>query len=157
MKVLPHIRKATKWGGLAITALLVGSWLVSGWTSLVNVTSGFNRYKVDEGALFITFRDPYWGPLGQSSGLLKGGGSTRRPFGLRFRYWFVEARGLYGMYQIPLWPLPVATALAAGLAWRLDILARRREQAQVCQKCRYDRTGLPLEAKCPECGSPAST
>jgi hypothetical protein len=41
------------------------------------------------------------------------------------------------------------------LGWRLDILAGRRAQLNLCPKCNYDRAGLAPGAVCPECGSAA--
>ena len=34
-----------------------------------------------------------------------------------------------------------------------EALSRRRARLNLCRKCNYDRTGLALDAVCPECGS----
>jgi hypothetical protein len=54
---------------------------------------------------------------------------------------------------VPLW-IPLTSAIAVtAVAWRFDILARRRTRLNLCPKCNYDRTGLAHCAKCPECGA----
>jgi hypothetical protein len=52
---------------------------------------------------------------------------------------------------IPLWPLPAALAAAAWLFRRLGARALRRVKV-ACPSCGYDRAGLALDSKCPECG-----
>lgn len=54
---------------------------------------------------------------------------------------------------IPLWFPTLIVLLPAVVAWRLDSLALRNEGVPRCPTCRYDRSGLPLLAACPECGS----
>ena len=53
--------------------------------------------------------------------------------------------------------LYVRVALCAGLLpclWSARGLFRRKPRAACCQSCRYDRTGLAVNAPCPECGTP---
>lgn len=55
--------------------------------------------------------------------------------------------------EVPFW-LPAIFTLSASLgAWRLETLARRRERAGACPRCRYSRAGLPAISPCPECGA----
>jgi hypothetical protein len=57
--------------------------------------------------------------------------------------------------QLPLW-MPTAVVLASTLiAWRLDVVARRRIGANRCGLCDYDCSGLYQGAVCPECGATA--
>jgi rubrerythrin len=44
--------------------------------------------------------------------------------------------------------------IATGVAWRLDVLARRRDRLNLCPRCNYDRAGIGKDAVCPECGAP---
>jgi rubrerythrin len=55
-----------------------------------------------------------------------------------------------------LWPLVLAALALTLYAWHLDTLARRRARLNFCPKCNYDRTGLPKDAVCPECGAVAA-
>lgn len=50
--------------------------------------------------------------------------------------------------DIPLWILILASGIAT---WFLGRAARPR-LAGSCSHCRYDRSGLPSSAPCPECG-----
>ena len=49
--------------------------------------------------------------------------------------------------------LACLSTIATVAAWKLDVLARRRERLGCCPECNYDRTGLASDAKCPECGA----
>lgn len=62
-----------------------------------------------------------------------------------------DSRGLRAVL-IPFWIPTAACALAAFAFWRIDTLHRRRCRPHLCPGCRYDRTGLPAAAPCPECG-----
>jgi hypothetical protein len=55
---------------------------------------------------------------------------------------------------IPLWPLPLALFLSAGLLWRGF---PRRRRAGACEYCGYDLRGIPARSggRCPECGKPS--
>ena len=150
MKPHPKIRKTIKWGGAVVTVLLVSLWLGSGWFIALRDSKRITfavgggevycrvRYNSQIGfypAGFVRLdRDPAWvfSPSCQSDAD-------------SFTVW------------MPLW-IPVAmTWFATVVAWRLDTLARRRAKLNLCPKCNYDRTGLAIGAKCPECGAaPAS-
>ena len=55
-------------------------------------------------------------------------------------------------FSIPLWCLAILTATPTFLIWRRD----RKRNPNGCPKCGYDRTGLPADRPCPECGNAAS-
>ena len=73
-----------------------------------------------------------------------------------FQWWFRFGRGSSTWaVEIPVWVLVVPSLLITAVAWRNDILVRRRERAvrlNRCPNCNYDRTGLAAGAACPECG-----
>jgi hypothetical protein len=75
-----------------------------------------------------------------------------------FRWWFDSAtigsgRGVGHVCSIPIWFLAMLTAMPTFLMWRHDRNLRMLERANACPKCGYDRTGLPVDRACPECGS----
>jgi hypothetical protein len=92
----PRIRKTIKWGGAAVTVLLVVVWI-----SLSSIPAR---------------------PVPKEPG-------------------------------DPFLVLVGAFTLATVAAWRYDAEACKREQAHLCPKCNYDRTGIANDAVCPECGS----
>lgn len=67
-----------------------------------------------------------------------------------------RSRTYLHMFQIPLWPAIIATCLLTALVWWLDVLAHRRSPIGHCAMCGYDRTGMAMDAVCPECGVAAS-
>jgi len=146
MKPHPRIRKTVKWGGAAMTLLLVVLWAASlqvvyTWTcrptDYIQVATGVVRIlhsaKGREGVGFEALRAP----------------------GLRMPMWsFGWSRNSdRWVLRMPLWPAIGAALAATVIAWRLDTLARRRARLNVCAKCNYDRMGLAAGAVCPECGS----
>jgi hypothetical protein len=147
MKPHPRIRKTIKWGGAAVTVLLVVVWIVSGSWSL-GWTSASGTF------VLATAGTVGWGELGalpppQSPGWFVQ--STRGGW----QWWIAEQRGPggYWAWSLPLaWPA-VLTAILCAIAWRRDMLAHRRTGLNLCPKCDYDRTGLAKGAVCPECGS----
>jgi hypothetical protein len=147
MKPHPRIRKSIKWGGAAATVLLVVVWFGSGWfyVSWFGQDSGTG---IVSGQWFIVAR-------GVGETVPTGWHRGRHVKGPAFHWWFEdENRGLGARaVRVPIWSLAAPFLLVAFVAWRLDTAARRRERAHLCPKCHYDRTGLGLSARCPECGS----
>ena len=145
MKPHPRIRKTVKWGGAAVTVLLVVVWTGSisiacstpwgyeaiGWTGVVLFTRRFQEHTVY----------PPQGPhvyFGSANSALE--------------FWRMLHSSTWSIV-VPLWPAVVATLTLTAFAWRLDTLARRRARAGFCPKCNYNRTGLAAGAVCPECGN----
>lgn len=62
----------------------------------------------------------------------------------------------------PLWPELALNTFIFAAAWAalLSIIpaARRarRQRSGLCERCAYDRRGLPINAPCPECAAPSS-
>jgi hypothetical protein len=157
MKPHPRIRKAIKWGGAAVTLLLVVVWIGSYWrglwaerldhTSLSVVFRGGIHWawhehtirddmvnRVSGMGLFSAEDLPQWPSIVWPS-------VSMTDMGMRAELW------------IPLWLPTLAGFVPTALAWRLDTLARRRARLNLCPKCRYDRAGLAVDARCPECGN----
>jgi hypothetical protein len=153
MKPHPRIRKTIKWGGAAVTVLLVAVWIGCGWW-----VAGYraNQLVVSlEPGVVVVISGPYLSdPLSMGWYAIPRGEFTHWTWG------FVnastpESRVLF----FPVWLFVAATLVPSAAAWRLDTLARRRAKLNLCAKCGYDRTGLRggIGAKCPECGTvPAS-
>jgi hypothetical protein len=145
MKPHPRIRKTIKWGGAVVTVLLVVVWIASRWWMFG--WAGPNDYRLAaRGALMVAHVT--------TSGLGGGWGARRmRPELHWWIQWFDDADGW--TLILPLWFPPALALIPTLVAWRLDVVAGRRQQARLnlCPKCHYDRAGLAAGAVCPECGS----
>ena len=142
----PIIRKTVKWGGAAVTVLLVVVWIGSGpWHRAWLFRGGWVVY-LEERALTAS-EDP---SLDVSDVTARREWERRvngRKMPIRSDI-FPSTRTL----RLPLWLLVVLSGVTTAVAWHLDTLARRRARLNLCPKCRYDRTGLAAGAVCPECG-----
>jgi hypothetical protein len=152
MQPHPRIRKTIKWGGAAATVLLVGVLTCSRWWYVGYNSSGWLAGLHNEQV--CVFEDH---PTQIEKDLRLGS-----ELGWRIEYWRATGPFLrlelpqagHSRVIVPLW-LPISVSLvAAVVAWRLDILSRRRARLNLCPTagCNYDRTGIPPDAKCPECG-----
>jgi ssDNA-binding Zn-finger/Zn-ribbon topoisomerase 1 len=146
MRPHPKIRKTIKWGGVAVTVLLVVVWIGSGWCEV-----GFHStawwIMLQHGSLYLE-RDPTQGWNTAWYAYRDVG-----PWDASARSW----ASLRDHWQclIGLWIPSLCAALVTAIAWRLDTLARRRERINHCPKCNYDRAGIAAGAVCPECGAGA--
>ncbi len=162
MKPHPRIRKTVKWGGAAVTVLLVVVWIASAWFMLEWGNRGGWHTVLSGGEWIIS----YAGPADPASPSDLPGFVGRRlpsaqyywPVGFYFTWhpkpqlsWLL---GWYGQWFVPLWIPVLFFGMLSALAWRLDTLARRRARLNLCPTggCNYDRTGLAAGAVCPECG-----
>jgi hypothetical protein len=150
MKPDCRIPKTIKWGGGAVTGLILVMWIGSGWWTyywhrrggcLLTVSSG----RLDFHSAGCAAPYPEYGAR-----FLRTGGR----FNLGLPAWGHIGNGWFA--QVPLWPLPAGTTLITALGWSMDARARRRQLASrlnLCPKCNYDRAGLAVGAKCPECSA----
>ena len=155
MKPHPKLRKTIKWGGAAVTVLLVVVWVGSGWYCASYARSDWG-WRVESGRIsweqgvFVYQMPLRWGRTRQYG--------TGKPLPFALRWTVARVRNdfrdsfYYEVTDVPLWMPGVLFGLISGTAWRLDALARRRERVGRCPKCHYDRAGLPAGAVCPECG-----
>jgi hypothetical protein len=157
MKPHPRIRKTIKWGGAAVTVLLVVVWIGSGWCS-----AGFSLERrmlwVDGGqAKFGRFPEFAMHGRGPEPSPTQVFANVHRTSFEPLCLWVeLASPGSFPGGSVPLW-MPVVLLLPpTAAAWRLDILARRRARLNLCPKCHYDRAGLGAGAVCPECGSKPS-
>lgn len=153
MKPHPRIRKTIKWGGAAVTVLLVVVWIGSGWFRFRLVYGPPCRVAITNGQVRFMVRSDHYhnDPFAESSPRL-----VATELNLHFPcLWYGRLSSLdENIVGLPLWPLPLGTLIATATAWHLDTLARRRARGGVnlCPKCNYDRGGLASGAGCPECG-----
>jgi hypothetical protein len=167
----PRIRKTIKWGGAVVTLLLVAAWIGSAWWSGIcrigelrgcscvkgrlyfwkDAATANHRFMSDEALSARLQGRELVAPTAPHASLFacsidQGGGSLDCTF---------DVRGDSTEYQIavPLYALAAASLTLTLAAWRLDTLARRRANVNLCPHCNYDRTGLAGGAACPECGA----
>lgn len=142
-KLKRRVRKTVKWGGAALTVLLVVVWIGSGWWVWAvewrpgvwmsawtgQVSFPFDLFaSVPKNPVFTSERLPQFG----------------------FNWWFYFAPG---GGAVPLWCPALLSLLATAAAWRADAKYMRRARAGLCAGCGYDRAGLAASAVCPECGA----
>src|SRR5438046_668369 len=143
VKPHPRIRKTIKWGGAAVTMLLVVGWIGSRWW-YVDVLRDNGVSRVGAGAGRVC--DGTW-DCSIGNGILlvvhsvatSGDVSTVWSHGRHggpFVWWpFWNASSVEWCLVLPLWCVALASALPTAIAWRLDTLARRRERAHLCPQC----------------------
>ena len=135
-----------KWSGAVVSLLLLVAWVASGWLSVQWQVPSGKWVGVGKGLIGIG-----QGMKPPTPSAIRSGCNYRAAFAVG---WWPEL-DLSATWQVivPLWmPAALATAAAAA-AWRLDILARRRDRIGRCPKCNYDRAGLAPGSVCPECGA----
>ena len=137
-----------KWGGLGVSALLLGVWIGSVWWNAAYWSGGW-EFGWNPGRFFVQHTTLNMSPDGHI---------WRTDQWDSWEWWFYSPGNLqFPRTYVPIW-LPVTiSALITVFAWRLDTLARRRAKLGACPKCSYSRTGLALSAVCPECGATAPT
>ncbi len=148
MKPHPRIRKTIKWGGAVVTVLLVVVWIGSGWWGVWWWSKGGDCAAIAMGTLIVGTQDY---PVPASDAGLSIEGSSLKNFGWWIRFADDSGPTVWQLF-VPLWLPMLSSLLITALAWRLDLLAWRRERMGKCPKCHYDRTGLAPGAVCPECG-----
>ena len=154
MKPRPIIRKTIKWGGAVVTVWRVGVWFGSGWCGVRWSVGDGRGFFVSRGLLSVDFDFIRTNDLlvMSSHALPRGWNGDLHSFRMfsQFAHWHMEYRH---HVTIPLWLPSLAAFSFAASGLGLDTLARRRAKLNLCPKCSYDRTGLAIGAKCPECGA----
>jgi hypothetical protein len=152
----PRIRKAIKWGGAAVTALVVVVWIGSGWYSASWASTHDFQVHLTQGRLELLIGRAMQFPFSQNFFSLR-----RDPGSFYWGvHWIRMGKGAPVIVDIPLWLCVIAMFLPTLAIWRVDILVSRHERAarlNLCPKCGYDRAGLAIGAACPECGAMSVT
>jgi ssDNA-binding Zn-finger/Zn-ribbon topoisomerase 1 len=156
--VNPHptpnrLRKAIKWGkygGAAVTVLLVVAWIWSGW--IFAVSPLWRRWSVAGGlgCVFLSREDSMY--MSEHLSYWEWNPPFNRQWGFYFQWGPHYTNRLDRAVQVPLWAFAGAAMVSTLIAWRLDAIASRRERLGRCPKCNYERAGLGMGAVCPECG-----
>lgn len=153
MKPHPRIRKTIKWGGVAVTVLLVVVWIGSGWRREYSAVSGrWDVFLLDGRVVVTKSSQPVI--FADRQAFL-----ARKPASTFSIVWGIdlESDSITWALYIPMWIPSLAVMLLALFAWRVDLLAHCRAKLNLCTRCGYDRAGILKDAKCPECGAvPAS-
>jgi hypothetical protein len=153
MRPHPRIRKTIKWGGAAVTLLLVVVWIGSGWWTVLWAPS--NSISAGAGQGCVSFA------VGKMMSLTPTGPVSPPDFqcwhhpSMSFAWrWTPEWFEFGEMREItvPIWALIVIACATSAYAWRVDAVARRQARLNLCPKCNYDRAGIAAGAACPECG-----
>jgi hypothetical protein len=153
MRPHPRIRKTIKWGGAAVTVLLVVVWIGSGWV-FVTHSGGEDPFVEIRGGEF-SFSQPGPGPVVSRTTC---GLNAHRVCQTWLPRWNGGSSGGLANWHlelnIPLWLPVVAFAIPTAAAWVYESRYRRRAKLNLCPHCGYDRTGLAggAGAVCPECG-----
>ena len=139
-----------KWGGAAVTVLLLVVWLGSAWWMML-WSSPTCEVRASGGLLHL-----WTGPRGHTMpgyfSVLSIGSFPSSPGWFSWCRFVVDRSSRSFGLDFPLWIPIVVWLVPTARAWRLDTLARRRARLNLCPKCNYDRTGLAPGAVCPECG-----
>lgn len=154
MKPHPRMRKTIKWGGAAAVLVLVVVWTWSVYVWRIRIPNRFSLppYAQLSPSLEVTLGEGHL-RFDLAADVLPSPGETQWPGPWRLSLWPFYSRGASGHYlTIPLASSAMVFFFFAAVAWRLDTLAHRRTRRNLCQKCHYDRTGLAVDAVCPECG-----
>ena len=157
MKPHPRIRKTIKWGGAAVTVLLVVVWIGSEWFVVLG-SIAYREVRIEHGSVQVGQIPEDLTALVHDEPNRFWWGSYSAPNPSFNPWWIVwrDAPRNFPRGSAPMWMCVSAVALPTLVAWRLDALARRRALLNLCPKCNYDRAGLGAGAVCPECGTPSA-
>jgi predicted RNA-binding Zn-ribbon protein involved in translation (DUF1610 family) len=151
----PIIRKTVKWGGAAVTVLLVVVWIGSsalwrwprrtpewmGHGVVVRLLPGRVRVQIWE---YVRLPPPkVW---------MDEAWTSKNPILAHLLFRVEDWVAINRVVSIPIGGAAACSLMLTMAAWRLDTLARRRAKLNLCPTCGYDRAGLARDAKCPECG-----
>jgi hypothetical protein len=149
----PIIRKTIKWGGAAVTLLLVVVWIGSAWWDLEFAAPRQGFVALRHGRIEVFGMDPRLVWEGNTVGDSGPGVTLAGPEPDRYTWWGSwKLDSLGWRLVVPLWLLAAAALGVAIAASAPELLARRRARLNLCPSCHYDRAGLAAGAKCPECG-----
>lgn len=149
------IRRFIKWAGLLLTGLLTIIWVGSLWF-YASYRFEHTRWIVVAGRFQIESDLTLFGGPGEwhrwQFDYLKMNSLPRTMY-WRFDYSPADGFGSIPRIWIPLWSFVLLAGVPTGVLFTRDALARRRLSMQgKCPSCKFDLTGLPANALCPECG-----
>jgi hypothetical protein len=148
MKPHPRIRKTIKWGGAAVTVLLVVVWIGSGWAAPGYLAPDLFG-KLYPGRIWVTYGTDWTNHYPTDPWFLEW--HDWSPWRWKLEWSGDRIRGMVAV--LPLWIPTLASTCLTAVAWYFDTHARRRTRLGLCPKCNYDRIGILKDAVCPECGA----
>lgn len=135
-----------KWTCTALAGLLLIAGIGSRWYWCYYNRSQSGNIGIARGLLHVTWQgEYYYDPPDQKWSV------RRHEFPLKW-WWSGDFRKPGKYISIPLWMPALLFAVPAAFMWRRDWIKRRRANTNRCAHCNYDRTGLPSDRACPECG-----
>lgn len=142
-------RAFIKFGGAALSVLLLAIWVASAWWEVhyQNLRMGFS---ITNGAAVYREHVP-----NTTAVLIEGPWKLEAQRADSWLHWWFSFRAWWsGIYIIaPIWPFAVVMSVRTAIPWWQDARLARRARIGLCGNCRYDRRGLPADAVCPECGT----
>src|SRR5436190_10046051 len=145
-------RRFVRWAAVGSALVVAVTYLASFFvvTMWIGASSGWGVGIVG-GAAAGVWTDPATLPIAEGPGLHM----RRRPPILVPMHWWprFDTRPGYANVIIPLWIPLLLVGPAAAMLWVADRRATRRAAKGRCASCGYDRAGLAVGVKCPECGT----
>ena len=144
-----QVRPAAVWSLAFAAVLLTAIFLLTGaWIVHWNARPGL-IFSLTHGTIRMFAWDTRYFAINYAPGVA----IEDEPYALQPGFTIDAGRTRAGqtVVAVPLWPLALATWLAAGLAWR----SARRRRPWECRKCGYNLTGN-TSGVCSECGTPIS-
>ncbi len=152
MIALSRVRRVTRWGGLV--ALVAGAvimlvWAASGWYGVAFSPTGKGAIVINRGCLDVEWASPGDADYAAMSFDRCEFFPTLRSGWKNDALWLPPATAGHRVVYFPLW------WVGAPLVPVGAFLARLGREAPVghCPTCRYNLSGLPPGASCPECGN----
>jgi hypothetical protein len=152
MRRLRRTRRFLKWGGLALSLIIVLAWMACRWWRLAYAIEhgpqAISRCTLEEGTFSFS---RFW--VGDSWREPTGWSLRAKPDPVEYRHfeWWLRtfSRSLPGSeVSVPLWMPFLLVAAPTMFLWLRD---RRRVLPGHCGQCGYDLTGN-TSGVCPECG-----
>ena len=149
------VRRVIVTAATCLLCVSAAAWIASYWQIEYSTKSGA-VYALECGAVFASNSGssvtPGWSCKSIDLAALS---RTRLWPSYHFLHYYRDWSRWRYRVEFPLW-IPLAAGLSPLCIQRLiRALPKRRTRQSVCRRCRYDLSGLPVGAKCPECGTPS--
>lgn len=130
------------WSSAIFCLLLVFAWIAEFRYGVYLMSPGGYFVGTGEGLVGLGVVDPVAGKVGLNI--------ERHETHLWWFEWEFESGRK--VFAAPIWLLLLCAAIVGGTAYWKARQAWQAARVGLCQKCGYERAGLALTTKCPECG-----